>query len=228
MTARALIFVVDDDDAVRLSLQTLLEHSGYRVKAFAGGQACLDDADAEAQCLITDIRMPGMDGLALQAKIAQKCPALPVIFMTGHGDVSLAVRGLSAGALDFIEKPFEAGTMLSCVARALAIGLGAGKKKAEERRAVDKLALLTPRQRQVFDYLVAGYATKHVAHQLALSPRTIEIHRGVIMRKLKAKNLADLTRLSCAVGDPPIANPAHQAAQENLVARRTPVPDLRS
>ena len=93
MTSPALILVVDDDDAARLSLQALLEASGYRVKAYAGGQACLDDAGTGAGCLVTDIRMPGMDGLALQAEISQNHPALPVIFVTGHGDISLAVRG---------------------------------------------------------------------------------------------------------------------------------------
>ena len=169
MTSRAQILVMDDDDAARLSLQALLEHSGYRIKAYAGGQGCLDHADTEARCLITDIRMPGMDGLALQAEIARIYPALPVIFVTGHGDVSLAVRGLKAGALDFIEKPFTASAMLSCVARALTIGLAAGKKDAEEKQALDKLALLTPRQRQVFDCLVSGRATKHIAHELELS-----------------------------------------------------------
>jgi two-component system, LuxR family, response regulator FixJ len=198
MTAPALILVVDDDDAARLSLRALLENSGYRVKVYAGGQACLDDADSGAACLITDIRMPGMDGLALQAKISQSRPALPVILVTGHGDVSLAVRGLKAGALDFIEKPFAAGAMLSCVARALTIGPAGGRANAAKKLAQDQLTLLTPRQRQVFDCLVAGYANKQAAQQLGLSPRTIEIHRAAIMKKLKVKSLPDLTRLSCA------------------------------
>jgi two-component system, LuxR family, response regulator FixJ len=134
MTSRALILVVDDDDAARHSLQALLEHSGYRVKAFSSGQACLDQANIGAQCLITDIRMPGMDGLALQAEIAQRYPALPVIFVTGHGDVSLAVRGLKAGALDFVEKPFEADAILCCIEHALTVNLAAGKKRRRRNR----------------------------------------------------------------------------------------------
>jgi two-component system response regulator FixJ len=198
MTARTLILVVDDDEAARHSLQALLEFSGYRVNAYSNGQTCLDQADTGAGCLITDIRMPQMDGLALQAEIAQRFPALPVIFVTGHGDVALAVRGLRAGALDFIEKPFEASAMLSCVARALSIGSTAGRKKAEEKRALGELALLTPRQRQVFDSMVAGQSTKETARGLGLSPRTVEIHRREIMKRLKSKSLAELTRLSCA------------------------------
>ena len=198
MTAHALILVVDDDQAARQSLQTLLENSGYRVKAYAGGQACLDDMRNGPKCLITDIRMPDMDGLAFQAEIARRHPALPVIFVTGHGDVALAVRGLKAGALDFLEKPLAAQTILNSVARALAIGRADGGKKAENKKALGQLTLLTPRQRQVFDCLVAGCANKQAAHQLGLSPRTVEVHRAEIMRKLKARNLTDLTRLSCA------------------------------
>ncbi|HEV2680634.1 MAG TPA: response regulator [Rhodanobacter sp.] len=199
MMARTLVVLVDDDDAARHSLQALLEMSGYRVDAYADGQACLDHADVGAGCLITDIRMPGMDGLALHAEIARRFPALPVIFITGHGDVSLAVRGLKAGAVDFIEKPFEAEAMLSSVVRALAISLDADRKKAEETLAQNKLALLTPRQRQVFDCLVTGQATKDMAISLALSPRTIEIHRHEVMKRLKAGSVADLTRLSFAL-----------------------------
>ncbi len=208
MKALSLILVVDDDDAARLSLQALLENSGYRVNSYVGGQACLDQVDPSAGCLITDIRMPGMDGLELQAAFAQRYPALPVIFVTGHGDVSLAVRGLKAGAQDFIEKPFDAAIMLSCVARALTIGLAIRGKNAEEKQALDELALLTPRQRQVFDCLVAGQTTKEAARGLGLSPRTVEVHRSVIMRKLKAHRLADLMRLSFAVGAPAGTNGA--------------------
>ena len=134
MTSDALISVVDDDDAARLSLQALLEASGYRVKAYASGQACLDDANTDAECLITDIRMPVIDGLALQSEFAQRCPALPVMFVTGHGDVSLAVRGMTAGAVDFIEKPFEASTILSRVAGALTLGRAASGKKLRKTR----------------------------------------------------------------------------------------------
>jgi two-component system response regulator FixJ len=211
MTPRAPIFVVDDDDAARLSLQALLECSGYRVKAYAGGQDCLDHVDTLARCLITDIRMPGIDGLALQEEIARNFPALPVIFVTGHGDVSLAVQGLKAGAFDLIEKPFEASAMLCCVARALTVGLAAGEEDVEGRHALDKLALLTDRQRQVFDCLVSGRATKHIAYELELSPRTVEIHRGAIMRKLKVKSLADLARLSCTASAASVARPVSSA-----------------
>jgi len=207
VTSRSLILVVDDDEAARLSLQALLEHSGYRVNTFSSGQACLDQLSIGAQCLITDIRMPGMDGLALQAEVARRDPALSVILVTGHGDVSLAVRGLKAGALDFIEKPFEAGAMLSCVARALTVGLAVGRQKAEEKQALDKLSLLTPRQRQVFDVLVLGQTTKEIARKLGASPRTIEVHRDAIMRKLETKSVAGLTQLSCAAVGPLVNNP---------------------
>jgi two-component system response regulator FixJ len=198
MTARALILVVDDDAAVRLSLQALLENSGYRVKAYAGARACLNQADEGAACVIADMRMPGMDGLAFQAALVQTRPALPVIFVTGHGDVTLAVRGLKAGALDFIEKPFDAEILLAGVARAVAIGLAAGRKSANKTNALTQLALLSRRQRQVFDCLVTGRTSREAGLDLGISPRTVETHRRVVMQKLKAASVADLTRLSCA------------------------------
>lgn len=198
MTLRDLIVVVDDNCDVRDSLRALLEISNYRVMDFASAEAFLDAKVPDGKCLISDIRMAGMDGLALQAELTRRKVALPIIFITGHGDVSLAVRGLRAGAVDFLEKPFDADIILSCVARAVTVGAHSGIAEASELQAQAQLALLSPREHQVFDQMVTGHSTKAIAQAIGLSPRTVEVHRGNIMRKLKVKSLADLTRIDCA------------------------------
>ena len=198
MPSRSLILVVDDDDAARQSLRALLELSGYRVNAYASAEACLDDAPSSGKCLISDVRMPAMDGLQLQSELTQRGITIPVILITGHGDVALAVNGMKAGALDFIEKPFEAAVLLNSVERALAFGMHAESASEAESSALEKLALLTRRERDVFDKIVAGLSNKVAAYELGISSRTIEIHRGHIMKKMNARSLADLTRISCA------------------------------
>lgn len=198
MPSRSLIFVVDDDDAARQSLRALLEFSGYRVNAYSSAEACLDDTPSSGKCLITDVRMPGMDGLELQSELTRRGIPIPVILITGHGDVALAVNGMKAGALDFVEKPFEAAVLLNSVERALAVGMHAESASAAESSALEKLALLTRRERDVFNKIVAGLSNKVAAYELGISSRTIEIHRGHIMKKMNARSLADLTRISCA------------------------------
>ncbi|HEY4941697.1 MAG TPA: response regulator FixJ [Rhizomicrobium sp.] len=200
MTIQTRILVVDDDSAVRDSMRVLLESAGYAVKAYASAADFLKDPVPAQGCLIVDIRMPEMDGLELQEEIARRGIELPIIIMTGHGDVPLAVRGMKAGAIDFIEKPFDAKMLLDGVSRALHIGESRRGKAAEIKAAQDMIALLTPRERHVLDQLVAGRSNKIAAFELGISPRTIEIHRAHIMGKMNARSLSDLVRIAIAAG----------------------------
>jgi two-component system response regulator FixJ len=198
MTTETFILVVDDDNAVRESTCALLKSAGLKVKDYASAKALLADHPQTGSCLIADIRMPEMDGLELQEEVVRRGIDLAIIIMTGHGDVPLAVRAMKAGALDFIEKPFDDETMLSSVRRALEINKQTRDRRAEAKAAQELLALLTPRERTVLEQLVAGRSNKIAAHELGISPRTIEIHRARIMDKMNARNLSDLVRIALA------------------------------
>ena len=200
MTVLPQILIVDDDAGVRESLQVLLESSGYSVTTFGSAKDFLDSMPPASGCLIADIRMPGMDGLALQEEIARRGLALPVIIMTGHGDVPLAVRAMKAGAIDFIEKPFDQRLLLDAIKNALAAGESNRGKDAEIKAAREQIAQLTPRERDVLEQLLAGRANKVAAFELGISPRTIEIHRAHIMSKLSARNLSSVVRIAIAAG----------------------------
>jgi two-component system response regulator FixJ len=192
------VFIVDDDAAIRDSLRMMLEMAGYTVRDFASAQSFLSDADLQGGCLIVDVRMPGMGGLELQEELVRRKASIPVIVVTGHADVPLAVRAMRAGAMDFVEKPFDEERMLQSVADALAAGQRAQTRAAEAQAARDLLSLLTPREREILDQLVKGHANKVVAHQLGISPRTVEIHRASIMEKLHARNLSNVVRTALA------------------------------
>ena len=200
MTARPHILIVDDDAGVRDSLQVLLESADFSVTTYESAQAFLEHVPPDAGCLIADIRMPGMDGLALQEEIVRRALALPVIVMTGHGDVPLAVRAMKAGAIDFIEKPFDQKNLLDAIRNALAAGESKRSEDAESKAARDQIALLTPRERDVLEQLLAGRANKMAAYELGISPRTIEIHRAHIMSKLSARNLSSVVRIAISAG----------------------------
>ena len=188
------ISVVDDDEAVRASLQVLLESAGYDVVAFASAAALLAEPTFRGACLISDVRMPDMDGLALQQELQRRGVRRPVIFVTGYGDVPLAVRAMKAGAIDFIEKPFDDAVLLESVAKAL--DATAHARQTEE--ALQSIALLTPREREVLEQLAYGRSNKVAGHALNISPRTVEIHRARVMSKLKARGLSDLVRTALA------------------------------
>jgi two-component system response regulator FixJ len=194
------IYVVDDDPGIRDSTRMLLESAGFAVQLYASATRFLADQILKGGCLIADIRMPDMDGLELQEEIAGRGIDMPVIIITGHADVPLAVRAMKAGAIDFIEKPFDDERMLESVARALKAGQQSRSQTAEAKTAQDKLALLTTRERDVLDCLVKGRSNKVAAHELGISPRTIEIHRAHIMEKMKARSLSDLVRAALAAG----------------------------
>jgi two-component system response regulator FixJ len=194
MSEKGLVFVVDDDADVRESLGLLLGRAGYQVKDFESGRAFLDGAaPREHACVLADVRMPEMDGFALQREIAQRWPGLPVIIMTGHGDIPMAVRAMRAGAIDFLEKPFEKPALLDAIKRALVEGAAGARKLAPHG---DLREMLTEREFEVFRLLVEGHQNKVVAHRLGISVRTAETHRARVMSKLGARNLAELVRLS--------------------------------
>jgi two-component system, LuxR family, response regulator FixJ len=198
MTDKQTIVIVDDDSAVRDSMRALIESAGYTVKVYESAKEFLKEPPPPGSCLITDIRMPEMDGLELQEEINKRGMDLPLVVMTGHGDVPLAVRAMKAGALDFVEKPFDDEMMLASVRRALQIGHHQRNRNAEAKAAQDLIAQLTPRERNVLEKLVAGRSNKVAAYELGISPRTIEIHRANIMDKMHARSLSEVVRIAIA------------------------------
>ena len=192
----AMIYVVDDDESMRRALTFLLRAEKYEVQSYESGAAFLSENRAVGSaCLLSDIRMPDMDGLELQRTVIQRYPALPVIIMTGHGDVPLAVKAMGAGAVDFLEKPFENAHLLASIARALEQGRLRAEDEDARRRATQTLAKLTARERDVVNLLVVGDASKTIARKLGISHRTVEVHRVHIMEKMQAKTVADLVRM---------------------------------
>jgi two-component system response regulator FixJ len=201
MTESATIFIVDDDDAVRESLELLLEASGYRTAAYSNGEAFLKALQHDAQgCLLVDVRMPGMGGLEVQEELGRRRSAVPAIIMTGHADVPLAVKAMRAGAADFIEKPFADDTILASIERALRQGAERRQEQARNAEVLAHAELLTLREREVLIELIAGHPNKVIAHHLAISPRTVEIHRARVMEKMRARNLSELVRMALAAG----------------------------
>ena len=195
MAQDAMVFVVDDDPGIRDSLAMLLESSGSAAKCYDSAAAFLaSEAPNVRGCLIADVQMPDMNGLQLQNELVARRSPLAVIIMTGHGDIPVAVQAMKAGALDFLEKPFDDKVLLDSVRRALERASSAGDQADAARDAQTRLALLPDREREVLDLIVAGKANKVIAYELSISPRTVEIHRSRVMEKMGASNLADLVR----------------------------------
>jgi two-component system response regulator FixJ len=200
------VFIVDDDGDVRDSLRALLESAGHSVREFDNAKKVLAEPDiSKASCLIADIRMPDMDGLQLQEELNRRQIGLPVIIITGHGDVPLAVRAMKAGAVDFLEKPFDGEFMLDTVRRALTLGERTRDQAALAQLAASRMALLTPREKDVLEHLMAGHSNKIIAYELAISPRTVEIHRGHLMEKTQARSLSNLIQMALVAGVSPPA-----------------------
>jgi two-component system response regulator FixJ len=204
MKASAVVHLIDDDEGVRQGLAFLLATAGLAVRVYESAVAFLQSIDTlQPGCIISDVRMPGIDGLELQRRLKQLGVNLPVIIMTGHADVPLAVEAMKAGAIDFIEKPFDDELLLSAVRTALHHYNQAGQRDAEVVRVLEKVASLSARERQVLDGLVAGHPNKTIAYDLKLSPRTVEIHRANVMTKMGASSLSDLVRMALLVKDLP-------------------------
>jgi two-component system response regulator FixJ len=196
------VFVVDDDPDVRDSLSVLLSSADFQVETFDSARAFLaSDALGRAGCLVADVRMPDMDGLELQEELGRRKSKLPVIIITGHGDVPLAVRAMKAGAVDFLEKPFEEERLIAAIKRAMT----ANSAMQSQAKAVEivsaRIAQLTGREREVLSLVVAGRANKEIARALNISPRTVEIHRAHVMEKMEADSLAELVRLTMTIAD---------------------------
>jgi two-component system response regulator FixJ len=197
MAAERQIYIVDDEAAVRRSISFMLRAAGYQVESFDSGEAFLRAAPQLAMgCVLLDVRMPGMDGLEVQAAMRDRGIRLPVIIITGHGDVAIAVRAMKAGATDFIEKPFEKAKLLDALVTACQLQGNAADilRLVEDANAM--LKVLTARERDVLDGLVAGLPNKTIAYDLGISPRTVEIHRANLMIKLGAKSLSDALRIA--------------------------------
>ena len=201
-----LVHLVEDDDSVRRSVGFMLKTSGFAVQSYGSGTDLLKQAKSLARgCILLDIRMPGMDGLEVQQALKDNGVSLPVIIMTGHGDVPLSVKAMKAGAIDFIEKPFEKAVLLS----ALEQGFGSLQRSDDARERTKsariRLRVLTPREREVLDGLADGLPNKTIAYDLRISPRTVEIHRANLMTKLGVRSLSEALRLAFAAQEDPAA-----------------------
>ena len=204
-----LIFVVDDDEAVRASLEALLETAGYRTALFGSGIAFLDFPDIGlGACVLLDVKMPGLDGLEVQRRLNDHGVTLPVVIVTGHGDIAMAVRAMRAGATDFLEKPVSRNRLLESVARAIDLGRNARQDQSERSSIGTRLGALTTRERQVLEQLVMGRTNKVVAHELGISSRTIEVYRRNVMAKMGADSLSHLVRMTLVAGIDPLGDEA--------------------
>ncbi|WP_449470316.1 response regulator FixJ [Sphingobium chungangianum] len=194
--SEAIVYVIDDDDGARHSLEFLLDCAGIRVRSFSSADAFLASSPPlSGACIVTDVRMPGRNGIELVEELRRRGANVPVIVITGHADVPLAIQAMHAGVADFIEKPFDDEVMLSSIRKALARQAGDDQAQAEKRSILDRIASLSPRELEVMDGLVAGHANKAIAFELEISARTVEVYRANVMMKMQAKTLSQLVRM---------------------------------
>jgi len=201
MGDKRIVHLVDDEEAIRKSLGFMLRTSGYLVQAYASGIEFLNVArGAEPGCVLLDVRMPEMDGLQVQAEMSSRGLNMPVVVFTGHGDISIAVQAMKAGAIDFLEKPFEKAALLEAIVRSFARLERADVRATEEREALVRVAALTPREQEVLEGLAQGFPNKTIAYDLGVSSRTVEVHRASLMTKLGVHTLSDALRIAFAAG----------------------------
>jgi len=201
MADTRLIHLVDDEEAIRKSAGFMLRTSGYAVQPWASGVAFLKEArNVDPGCVLLDVRMPEMDGLQVQQEMALRGIVMPVIVFTGHGDISTAVQAMKAGAVDFIEKPFEKAVLLHAIEQAFARMEAQDTAHERGTEARTRIAGLTPREQDVLQGLVQGYPNKTIAYDLGISPRTVEVHRANLMNKLGVRSLSDALRIAFAAG----------------------------
>lgn len=201
MSDKRLVHIVDDEDSIRRSASFMLKTSGFAVETWATGVAFLKEVrHLEVGCILLDVRMPEMDGLEVQAALAERGITMPVIVLTGHGDISIAVRAMKGGAVDFLEKPFERAVLLASIETAFERLAAAGDRSTKAAEADVLLAILTPRERDVLEGLAQGLPNKTIAYDLGISPRTVEVHRANLMSKLDVRSLSDALRIAFAAG----------------------------
>jgi FixJ family two-component response regulator len=197
----ATVFIVDDDSAVRRSLERLVRTVGLGVVTFQSAQEFLEHGPPDGPaCLILDVRMPGLSGLDLQTKLAEAGFSVPIIFMTGHGTIPMSVRAMKAGAVDFLQKPFDEQELLDAVNQALERDRATRKMEAQRLQARRRMETLTPREMEVFELVVRGLLNKQIAAELGAAEKTIKVHRARVMQKMEADSLADLVRMAEKVG----------------------------
>lgn len=191
-----IVYVIDDDESARHSLEFLLDVAGIRVRSFPSADAFLTSRPPlMGACVVTDVRMPGVSGIQLAEELKKRGEKVPVIVITGHADVPLAIQAMKAGVSDFIEKPFDDEVMLTAIRSALAQQAGDQQEHAERQEVLDRMATLSPREREVMDGLVAGKANKAIAFELDISARTVEVYRANVMMKMQARTLSNLVRM---------------------------------
>jgi two-component system, LuxR family, response regulator FixJ len=201
MSDEHVICVVDDDEAVRDSLEILLETMGYTTSSYESGPAFLENCQSfETGCVLLDVRMPKMNGMEVQKRLMKIRDDFPVIIVTGHGDITMAVQAMQAGAVDFIEKPFQEEALLQSIGNALSLADSTHEHTEEVADIKIRLDRLTPREREVFEQLIIGHSNKVVARALECSPRTVEIHRARVLEKMQSDSIAQLVRLALVAG----------------------------
>lgn len=201
MEDNRVVHLVDDEEAIRKSVGFVLSRAGYKVQPYQSGVEFLKQAKAAQKgCVLLDVRMPEMDGLQVQSAMAERGIGMPVIVLTGHGDVTIAVQAMKAGAIEFLEKPFEKAALLGALERAFARLESKDNRELEEREARTRIAALTPREREILEGLTKGYPNKTIAYDLGCSSRTVEVHRASLMQKLEVHSLSDLLRIAFAAG----------------------------
>ncbi|WP_269619580.1 response regulator transcription factor [Zhongshania sp. BJYM1] len=199
MTKEATVYLVEDDEAVRDSLQMVLESVGHKVISYSRADTFLEDYTTEmAGCMVLDIRMPGMNGMELQRQLNTRNSILPIIFVTGHGDVPMAVDAMQRGAVDFVQKPYREEELLGKIQQAIAADAENRADLEEKHKIRAKLSDLTPRESQVMELMIEGKANKVIAYDLDISQRTVEIHRARVMEKMGVRSLAHLVRMVMA------------------------------
>jgi FixJ family two-component response regulator len=197
----SLVFVVDDDHSMRVAVERLLRSSGLEVESFSSARTFLEREPADvACCLVLDVRMPELTGLDLQQALRQSDAGIPIVFITGHGDVPTSVRAMKSGAEDFLQKPFKDQELLDAVHRALERDRGARAERTELAELGERLDSLTPREREVFELVVKGLLNKQIAFELGAAEKTIKVHRGRVMKKMQADSLAHLVRMAGKLG----------------------------